>query len=378
MYYITKEKDSYLKGKTCLLRADLNVEPSEFLSNPRIKQTQETARFLARKGCKVVILAHRGNPDHSRVNNAAYRRSYTLAPVVRALSKSLRVTIKFEKKFNIPLLQKHIATMPRKGIMMLENARFLDGETSNSVMLAKQYAQLADIYINDAFSVSHRKESSIEAITQYLPSYAGPNLEQEIKTFSHLLNKPKHPVVIVVGGAKIADKARMVEKLSGKADTICVGGALATTCFAAKGLPVGTSLYEKDAITTARKLLENKRVHLPADVILREGSILDIGERAIAEFSAIIDKAKTVIWNGPMGYIEDKRYTHGTLSIAKSIIRSGAYSVVGGGETTSFLVANKLASKISFVSSGGGAMLSYLTGNILPGIQALEKNTYEK
>ena len=257
-------------------------------------------------------------------------------------------------------------------MFLLENLRFLKGEEKNSLRLARQLASLGDIYINDDFAVSHRKDASVAAIAKYLPSYAGLLLEKEIRNLSKVMKNPRKPLVIILGGAKVSDKISLIR---GKADYFLIGGAMANTFIAAQGIPVGDSLYDRNA--DLRGLIRGltQKIFLPVDVVVYKRKILDIGPKTVDKYSKIIKQAKTIIWNGPMGYIEDERFANGSKAIAKAIIKSKAHSVIGGGETIASLKIKNQKSKIKnnvFLSTGGGAMLEYLAGKKLPGIEALK------
>ena len=234
-------------------------------------------------------------------------------------------------------------------------------------------ASLGDFYVNDAFGVSHRKAASISAITKFLPSYAGLLLEREIKNLSVALKKPKKPLVIILGGAKISGKLDLIDNFLKKADYFLAGGGIANTFIAAMGLPIGNSLYEKEMILFAKKLLKTGKIILPVDFNIRDGKILDIGPKTIKKYADVIKKSGTIIWNGPVGYIEDKQYVKGSKEIMKAILNSRAFSIVGGGETTSLFqnLKSKTQNPKLFLSTGGGAMLEYLAGEKLPGIEVL-------
>jgi 3-phosphoglycerate kinase len=277
-------------------------------------------------------------------------------------------------------------------IVMLENLRFYSGEEKNTSEFAKQLAQLGDIYVNEAFAVSHRKHASIVGINKYLPSVAGLIFKKEIEELNKILKKTKHHLVSVIGGAKIETKIKVIEKFLKKADRVLIGGALPNTIFAAKGIEVGKSFIEKDMFKIVKKLdLENSRLRLPSDFVtwsqmdsekakirgvnaIKENeSVFDIGPKTIGLFLESIEKAKMVIWNGPLGKIEQKPFDRGSEIIAKAIAKSKAYSIVGGGDTVAFIQRLGLEKKINHISTGGGAMLEYLANETLPGIEALKK-----
>lgn len=278
--------------------------------------------------------------------------------------------IDFKKGFNA---SKNTKTITRNNfsIFLLENLRFLAGEEKNDIELAKQLASLGDFYVNDAFSVCHRNAVSVVAITKFLPSYAGLLLEKEIQNLSLVMEKPKRPLVIILGGAKISDKIGFIENFKSIADYFLIGGGIAHNFLKAQGLPIGNSIFEESTVGFAKKMLKNKNIILPIDYVLKDRKILDIGPNTIKYYSDIIKKAKIIIWNGPMGYFENKKFAKGSEAIANAILKSGAFSVVGGGETAALFNEKNKIKKI-FVSTGGGAMLEYLAGKKLPGIKALE------
>lgn len=377
MKYLSSLKQKNLSGKTCLLRVDFNVKNDGNgginHDNLRIEAAMPTIKFLIKKGVKVVILSHRGRP--SKVSSLKFQISrYTLRPFAKILSKLLKKPVRFmdfRKGFNASKIREIIAST-RDSIFLLENLRFLPGEEKNYVKFARKLASLGDFYVNDAFSVSHRENASVTAITKYLPSYAGLALESEIMNLSLVMKRPRKPLIIILGGAKISDKIGVIKNFLKKADKFLVGGGVANTFFAAQNLPLDDSLYENKMIPLARQLLKYKKIILPVDSAVKKGKILDIGPETAKKYAAIIKKAGTIIWNGPMGYIEEKQFRKGSEAILKAIFESRAFVIIGGGETTSLLKlkTHNLKHNI-FISTGGGAMLEYLAGKKLPGLAAL-------
>ncbi len=370
MKYLSSLRQKNFNGEICLLRVDLNITSDKGLaSNPRVFEILPTIQFLTKRRARVVILSHRGRPN-------GHPREFTLKPFTNILSKKLRKNVRF-----LDLNFKKAAGLIKKsspsGIFLLENLRFLPGEDKNDRKLAKRLASLGTFYVNDAFAFSHRKDASMVAITKFLPSYAGLLLEKEIKNLSLTTKKSKHPFIIILGGAKISDKIVLIKNFLKKADYFLIGGGIANTFVAAQGLPVGDSLYEQNMIPEAQKLLRSLKIILPQDFVVKNRKMLDIGPKTARNYGAIIKKAKTIIWNGPMGYIEDKRFRKGSETIIKAIFQSRAFSVIGGGETISLIQLKtknlKLKTNI-FISTGGGAMLEYLAGVKLPAITALERN----
>jgi phosphoglycerate kinase len=353
MKYLSQLKLSQLKGKACLVRADLNAE-EEKKDNFRLQAILPTLKFLIKNKARIVILSHRGRQP----------KLLSLKPFVKILLQLLKKPVRF-----INLTTSDIAN-----ISLLENLRFFPGEEKNDKKFAKKLASLGDIYINDAFAVSHRQNASVAAITKFLPSYAGLLLEKEIKNLDSVMKGFKKPLVIVLGGAKVSDKIGLINYFSKKADYFLIGGAMANTFFAAQDLPVGDSVFEKITVTMAKKLLKSSKIILPVDAKIENRKILDIGPETIKNYKKIIKKAKTIIWNGPMGYFENPKFASGTEEIARILLKNKkAKIIIGGGETTRLLKPKTYNLKPNiFISTGGGAMLEYLAGKKLPGIEALK------
>ncbi len=372
MKYLNSVKKTEIYGKTCLLRLDFNIQDNDLKNSIRLKRSIPTILFLLENKCKIVILSHKGRPAGKL--NIKYKKSkLSLKPVSLALAKMLGQKVKFIEHFGFKKIKKEIDISSTGSVFLLENLRFNKGEETNNQLFARQLALLGDFYVNDAFAVSHRANASISKITKYLPSYCGFEMESEIEVFNSVLKKPKKPLILILGGAKISDKIGIIENFYNKVDSILIGGGVANTFFVARNIPIGSSLCDKKSIPLIKKYINDKKIIFPIDVIFDDKkAIVDIGSKTIVKYSQIISKAKTVVWNGPMGVIEKPKYQSGTLGVAKSISKSKAYSVIGGGETTSFVVKNKLDDGISFVSIGGGAMLDYLAGYKMPGIESLK------
>lgn len=341
MKYLSQLKPDQLKGKTCLVRVDLNVE-DEKKDNFRLQAILPTLKFLIKNKAKIIILSHRGRRP----------KLLSLKPFAKIISRLLKKPVRF-----------------------LENLRFSAGEEKNDKKFAKRLAALGDIYINDAFAVSHRQNASVVAITKFLPSYAGLLLEKEIKNLGSAMKNFRKPLIVVLGGVKVSDKIGLIKYFFKKADYFLIGGAMANTFFAAFDLPIGDSVFEKKMIFSAKKLLKSSKIILPVDAKIENRKILDIGPETIKKYGEIIKKAKTIIWNGPIGYFENSKFARGTEEIVKIILKNKkAKIVIGGGETTSLLKLKNLKLKNNtFVSTGGGAMLEYLAGKKLPGLEALKK-----
>jgi phosphoglycerate kinase len=327
-----------LKGKRVLLRADFNVpiKNGKIVDDFRIRRTLPTINFLRKKGARVAIISHLTDGKNK-----------SLKPVAEYLSKRVGGEV-----------------------TLLENIRNYQGEEKNDAQFAKQLAKFGDIYVNDAFSASHRKHASIVGIPKYLPSYTGLLFEEEYKNLSRAL-KPKHPFLFILGGIKFGTKLPVLEKFVKIADKIFVGGALANNFFWASKIDIGESIIDKNV--DIKKFLRNPKIILPIDVKRKNGAILDIGPLATKELSILIKEAKFVLWNGPLGSFETKGFEKGTLAIARTIARSGVKSVVGGGDTIAAVKKIGIR-KFSFVSTAGGAMLEFLAHGTLPGIEALNKS----
>ncbi|MFA6495191.1 MAG: phosphoglycerate kinase [Candidatus Paceibacterota bacterium] len=372
--YLRTASIAYRAHPVVLVRLDLNIAARELRHSVRLKRVASTIVFLRRKGCVVVIISHRGRPSKKEQQLKKATRATSLKPLVGALSVALKTKIIFEASSDFTGVARRVRALMPGSVMLLENIRLWPEEEKNNVAFAKKIATIGDIYVNDAFAVSHRAHASVDAITRFLPSYAGFELEKEIRALDAVVHAPARPLVVVLGGVKISDKIGVIKNFWKHADAIVTGGGVANTILAFRGIPVGQSVFERDALTVVRPYLGAEKLRAPIDVITAKEGIFDIGPKTIAVYSNLLQKAKTIIWNGPMGYIEKKVYQKGTLEIGRACARSKGFSVVGGGETTSFLFEKKLANRISFVSTGGGAMLDYLAGEKLPGIEALKKS----
>ncbi len=403
-------KSGDVTNKTVLLRVDLNEELDErgqLMDDFRLVAIVPTVQFLRKHGAKVIILSHVGRPEGKWIQDLSMR------PMAKRLAELLEIKfVESEGKSpEYPVehlvfltgditknkIQEAVKDAPVKDIILLENLRFYPGEDDNTTAFAKTLAGLGEVYVNDAFAVTHRKTASIVGVTKYLLSFVGPSLEKEIKNLDYVADKSKKPFVLMMGGIKISDKAKTLEKLGKRADHILVGGGLANIFFAAEGLNIGESVIEKESIKLAWTLLKNfkDKLVLPKDVavfdtknpketaivknrydIRPSEKICDIGPKAILEYAKILKTAKTICWNGPMGYFEKKPFRAGTLSLARiigGVSKGKAFSAAGGGET---VAAIRQAHQLEFydhVSTGGGAMLEYLAGTELPGLKVLEK-----
>lgn len=365
-------EDAVVKNKTVLLRLDLNVpiHNGVITDKYRLKTAIPTIYYLVEQGAKIVIVSHLGRPK------GVVDQALSLKPIYQELSEMLKIDILFTENIFSSETKKKISELKEGEIIGLENIRFEDGEEDNSRIVAKKLASLAELYVNDGFSVSHREASSVVAITEFLPSYPGLLLEKEVQVLRYLLSKPEKPYLTIVGGAKIADKIELVSHFVAQSDKVLIGGGIANTFLMASGVEIKNSLVEKDKLDVAREILKRSKgkIVLPEDFIWSEDAILDIGPKTISLFSQYLSRAKTVFWNGCLGYTEDERFRAGSDKIAEYLTTLPATTVVGGGNTVEVLNRLNIINKYSFVSSGGGATLEYLAGRKLPGLIALESS----
>ncbi len=370
-----------INGKTVILRADLNVptDGKEVTDMTRIDRVKPTIDALLEKGAKIKILSHFGRPK-GQVNP-----DYSLEFLAPILSKAWDHDVAFDDE--------------NAQIILLENTRFHEGEEANDMALAKRWADLGDIYVNDAFSVSHRAHASTESIAKCLPSYAGLLMEQELTALEKALTTPERPVTAIVGGAKISTKLDLLNNLIKKVDHLILGGGMANTFVAAKGYDVGASLCENDMLDTARDIMDNADkngclIVLPTDFIVAKEfkahaqslnvlieevpadyMALDVGPKTIMRIEDIIQKSKTIVWNGPMGAFEIAPFDNATIEIAEYVANftrlGDIVSVAGGGDTVSAMAHAGVKDDLSYLSSAGGAFLEWLEGKTLPGVAAL-------
>ena len=360
--FLRSAKRSELEG-VALLRLDFNTTDEW-----RLAATVPTVEFLAKRAQAVVIVSHRGRPDGKRDATLSLRKDAAL------LEKYIKRRVTFIPHFHWLAIREKLRIAPRHSVFLLENIRFLRGESTRKPELARTLSSLADFYVNDAFAVAHHPSDSVAGMKRFLPSYAGLELEKEIKFLSDVCKKPKKPLVLVLGGAKAHDKLGVIEQFRRKATAILVGGGSANTLLYLKGIPVGSSAVDKKDLAKLKKVLKYPNVILPVDWRGEGGRILDIGPRTAKEFARHIAGARTIIWSGPMGLIEKKKFAEGNFVVARAIARNkGAFSLTGGGETVMFLKKHKLDRNFSFISTGGGAFLEFLAGEKLPGIEALRR-----
>lgn len=374
-------------GLRVVVRVDFNVpmDGNHIRDDWRLTRTIPTLSRLLKAGAQVALISHRGRPDGRRVASAS------LQPLAPHLSKLLGKRIGFVRDCVGREAERAVTTLRPGEAVLLENLRFHAGEEDNSATFAKQLAAHGDLFVNDAFATAHRAHASTVGITKYLPSVAGILLAEEIKNLETVSRKPKHPFVVLMGGAKIDTKIGVMDALLTHADRMCVGGALAIPLLKAAGHTVGASTVSPSELRIARTLIRKKEVLLPVDVVVATSSkaaarvrlvdeiakserIYDIGPDTIRLYAAELRKAKTIVWNGPMGLMERSAFAHGTRALARHIATrsSGpAYGLVGGGETVEALHATRMADYVDWVSTGGGAMLEFLERGTLPALKPL-------
>jgi 3-phosphoglycerate kinase len=390
-------KKASLKGKRVLIRVDWNIPlhavPTEG-DLLKIEQSAETINWLKRQGAVTIILTHLGRPKGrdaklSTVRLLPFAEAYLGNPIMFCGED-----IQTEK--GIIETEQCINSTKNGGVILLENVRFYNGEEKNDKKLASLYASLADIYINDAFASCHRKHTSVSAITKLLPHYAGPKLVDEVKAITKLITKPKKPFVAVVGGAKLSTKMPVISSLVKKADHVLIGGAMAHAFLKAKRIEIGKSYLEDGSVKLAKKLIKNKKILIPEDVIvgksIKPGVVVrradvkdvkksemigDIGPVTMQKWSSIIKSAQTILWNGPVGVTEVPSYMHGSLVLGYAIASQShgkAYGVVGGGDTIPVAHATGMEEWFDHISTGGGALLEFITTNgKIPGLISLQE-----
>ncbi len=342
-------KNAQVSGKKVFLRADLDVPVvnEKVMDEARLRAWFPTLHYLLNNRAKVILAGHLGRPK------GIANKEFSLEPVAKWLGVQTKLKAKMAELDDFP------GWKFADNLFLLENLRFYKEEedplVSSGQVFAKRLAGLADIYVNDAFAVSHRNQASVSGIPKYLPHFAGFRLEEEVKILSELMKDPKRPLVVIVGGAKIETKLPLIDKMHDFADYVLVGGKLVTEA------------------TTLMKLQHEKQDKIRSALLVSEmqDSGMDITPESTENFLQIIKLAKTVVWNGPVGKVEDSKFSEQSRRLAKGIIKSGAYTVVGGGDTIAFLDKEKLLDKFSFYSIGGGAMLAFLSGDKLPGLEAL-------
>lgn len=383
--------DLDLQGKRVFVRVDFNVpiKDSKVTDDLRIREALPTIRYGIEQGATLILASHLGRPKGKA------KPEFSLAPVAERLSALLAKKVFFAKDCVGPEVEKVVKTAGPGDVVLLENLRFHPEEEANDADFAKQLAALTPVYVNDAFGSAHRAHASTEGITHFVKqAAAGLLMEKELRYLGDALESPRRPFVAILGGAKISDKIEVIENLLGKVDHLLIGGAMMFTFLKSQGKNIGKSLCEEDKLNLARELLERaqSRISLPKDAVaaagiedeasahvvpsgdIPEGQMgLDIGPATVAEYSAIIRPAKTIVWNGPMGVFEKDAFASGTINIAKAVADSQSVSIIGGGDSAAAVAKAGLADKITHISTGGGASLEFLAGQTLPGVAALNE-----
>lgn len=389
-------KDYNYEGMKVLVRCDFNVpmdENKNITDDIRITSSLPTIKYLIENGAKVILMSHLGRPKGEA------NPKYSLAPVAKRLSELLGKNVLFAQDDMVvsERVKDMLKDMKNGDVALLENTRYRKEEEKNGEEFSKDLASLGELYVNDAFGTSHRAHASNVGVSTYLPSAVGFLVEKEISIMGKALEEPERPFLAILGGAKVSDKIGVIENLINKVDSIIVGGGMAFTFLKAQGYNIGTSLLEEDKIELAKSLLEKAKANnvsllLPVDIVVAKefkndtefktvniDNIpddmmgLDIGEESIKLFSDEIRKAKTIVWNGPMGVFEMDNFNKGTFAIAKALAESDGITIIGGGDSASAVEKAGVADKVTHVSTGGGASLELLEGKVLPGIAAISE-----
>lgn len=383
-------RDINVKSKKVLVRCDFDVpliNKGEIADDFRIQRSIPTLNYLIEKGAKIILIGHLGRPRGKVVEDLR------LTPIQDKLTEYLDLSIVKTKDYFGSEVERYVDQMKEGEILLLENLRFYKGEEDNDESFAKKLASLADLYVNDAFATSHRSHASIVSLPKYLPSVAGFALEKEIKVLSKIIKNPWHPLVIIIGGKKAETKIPVIKNFLSIADKILLGGEIANSILRAKNIILNEGFLEENVLKEIESLdITNIKIHMPIDGIItlktreenylrvggpgsikKDESFFDIGPETIKVFSQIIKSAKMILWSGPLGLFEDKNFEKGTKEIIQTIIKNySAFKVAGGGDTISALKKFNLIDKFDHISTGGGAMLEFLSGKKLPGLQALE------
>ncbi|MFJ8070347.1 phosphoglycerate kinase [Peribacillus sp. NPDC096447] len=385
-------RDIELKGKRVFCRVDFNVpmQDGKISDDTRIKAALPTISYLTEQGAKVILASHLGRPKGQVVEELR------LAPVAERLSELSGKDVQKAEEAYGETVQSIIGNMQDGEILLLENVRFYPGEEKNDQELAKSFAALADVYVNDAFGAAHRAHASTEGIAHHLPAVAGLLMEKELSVLGKALSNPERPFTAIIGGAKVKDKIGVIENLLEKVDHLIIGGGLGYTFIKAQGHEIGNSLLEEDKIELAKSFIESAKekgvkLHLPIDAVVtaefspdaetanvdidaipNDKMALDIGPKTSELFADVIKSSKLVIWNGPMGVFEFDKFANGTKTVARALAEAkDTYSIVGGGDSAAAAEKFGLAEKMSHISTGGGASLEFMEGKELPGVVAL-------
>ncbi len=381
-----------LNNQIVLLRLDLNVPilDGKITDTNRIDKIIPTINFLLSKNAKIIIISHVGRP------RGKFKSELSLQPIRDNLSSQVNENVKLEKANIFNLKKNELFKSADEKLIILENIRFYPEEENNNEKFSEHLAKLGDIYVNDAFSCSHREHASVASITKFIPSYGGLQINSEVEALKKITTEIKKPITCIIGGSKISTKIDIIKNLIHKFDNIVIVGAMANNILKFKGYNIGASLFEKNSEKIIEEIFSeiesnSCRIYFPEDVkvgknleddsiqkslnqIENDDMILDVGSKTIQNIKSVIDNSSTILWNGPLGYFENPNFSIGSLEIAKYIgnKQGEIYSVVGGGDTVSVVNSMKIKNKFNFVSTAGGAFLEYLEGKILPGIRALK------
>jgi phosphoglycerate kinase len=385
-------KDVDLKGKRVFCRVDFNVpmKDGQVTDETRIRAALPTINYLTEQGAKVILASHLGRPKGSVVEELR------LTPVAKRLSELLGKEVKKADEAYGDTVKELVGTMNEGDVLLLENVRFYAGEEKNEPELAKAFADLADVYVNDAFGAAHRAHASTEGIAHHIPAVSGLLMEKELAVLGKAMSNPERPFTAIIGGAKVKDKIGVIENLLDKVDNLIIGGGLAYTFVKAQGHEIGKSLLEEDKMDLALSFIEKAKekgvkFYMPVDVIVSDDfsedantktvsieeipadwEALDIGPKTAEIYSEVIQNSKLVIWNGPMGVFELNKFAGGTKAVAEALAEANdTYSVIGGGDSAAAVEKFHLADRMSHISTGGGASLEFIEGKELPGVVAL-------
>ena len=387
-------RDIALAGKKVLVRVDFNVpmnDAGQITDDLRIRTVLPTLQYLMAEKARIIICTHMGRPKGQRVEK------YSLAPVAAYTAQLLGIPVPLAPDCIGPEVEAAVNSLGDGQLLMLENLRFHPQEEKNDPDFSRQLAALADVYVNDAFAVSHRAHASVEGVTHHIKEKAaGFLLQKEMEYFHRSIDTPQRPLVAIVGGAKVSGKLEALQNMLGRVDKMIIGGAMANTFLKSQGYAVGASKVEDDLLATAADLLRSAKekgvkIYLPVDVIAADRfapdavckqvtiqdipdswMALDIGPASVICFNEVLADAKTIVWNGPMGAFEMSPFARGTMALAHTVAESHALSVTGGGDSNAAITLSGEAANISYMSTGGGAFLELMEGKVLPGVNALE------
>ena len=381
-------KDIDLKGKRVLMRVDFNVpmQDGKVTDDKRIKASLPTIKYVLDQDASLILMSHLGRPK------GGPDPEFSLRPAAEVLSSHLGIPVKMAPDTVGPEVESMAKELKPGEVLMLENTRFHKGEEKNDLDLAKQLAALGDVYVNDAFGSAHRAHASTEGVAQFLPAVSGFLMEQELEYLGRAVANPEHPYIAILGGAKISDKILVVETLLNQADKLIIGGGMANTFLAAKGLNMQDSLVEKESLETAKSIMQKSgdKLILPVDAVIADKfeaeantqivevdkipagwRMMDVGPKTLEHYKQALNEARLIVWNGPVGVFEMPKFAEGTFALARLLAESGATTVIGGGDSASAVKKAGVAKQMTHVSTGGGASLEFLEGKELPGVAAL-------